>query len=666
MAHRRVFAAALLASLSFGGEALAQRTTQEYRFFRALSIDLQGRIPLRAEVAAFERPDFDVAAWIDAHLTTPEAAERLRRVYTERLRLEVSTTVRFLAPGQILRRVRVRTARGFEWVYFRSGQRRANVDIDGTACFTPAELGVKYPRTGDAPEGVCNAPRMVTDALLNARTQLVRPWWLYRDYRAATPADRYDAARWETTAPGYQLVDAMLGEERDPVGMPRVMTPLTAIRVCNEEAQNNDSGVPLMRTTAAPPLAAGTDCDGRSIAYPNTNGLATQLGATTRQSCATNLGFALSAQCGCGVGLERCMPGAAVNNQTAGALTVTSTRAPIGDDLPLAEAGVVPSDALSYYWSQEAVHLLDGVFQSDRPVSDILTARDTYINGPLAQFYRGTQEQACCSASHAAFGYTDPTSLFEPGNVPATILPHDVSRWTHVADRGALASGILTTPIFATKYGTRRARAHVLYQAFACREFTAPNAALMPSTQPNLTVRSGCQGCHATLEPLAAYFTRVAESDWTYLPRANFPLDVTRCRTATPTASMPSGCLAFYDPQFTAADHAWMRGMYGADARNAAPHPTAMANAEAGPRGAGAYFAGLPEFRPCVVENVAESILGRELDPEDAALRAELERVFSASGGRARAMVRALLLSDAYRRANNLSATAWREMGGSR
>jgi len=29
-------------------------------------------------------------------------------------------------------------------------------------------------------------------------------------------------------------------------------------------------------------------------------------------------------------------------------------------------------------------------------------------------------------------------------------------------------------------------------------------------------------------------------------------------------------------------------------------------------------------------------------------------------------MVRTLLLSDAYRRANNLSAAAWREMGGSR
>ncbi|MGZ5970079.1 MAG: hypothetical protein ACXWP4_20545, partial [Polyangiales bacterium] len=40
----------------------------EYRHFRALSIDLLGRMPTREEIAAFEADNFDMDAWIDRHL----------------------------------------------------------------------------------------------------------------------------------------------------------------------------------------------------------------------------------------------------------------------------------------------------------------------------------------------------------------------------------------------------------------------------------------------------------------------------------------------------------------------------------------------------------------------------------------------------------------------
>src|SRR4051812_21069588 len=72
-----------LAGYAPQAEAASKRTLQDYRYFRALSIDLVGRIPTRDEVAAFEADGFDVDAWIDQQLVTPAYAERIRRVYMD-------------------------------------------------------------------------------------------------------------------------------------------------------------------------------------------------------------------------------------------------------------------------------------------------------------------------------------------------------------------------------------------------------------------------------------------------------------------------------------------------------------------------------------------------------------------------------------------------------
>jgi hypothetical protein len=632
--------AAALASLVCSGEAQAQRTIDEYRYFRSLSIDLVGRIPTRAEIAAFEQPAFNVESWIDMQLATPEAAERLRRIYMDRLRLEVNTVVQLNPRGSLLRRIPVQRANGTTvWVYYRMGQRRANVDIDGTMCFTPRELGVQYPSTGEPRTATCNTPRAVSDAVFNARVTRVRPWWLYRDYRAATPTQRYNPATWATIAPGYNPVDGLL---EDAAG-----NPVNDVFVCNEEAGTAATGRPFVAGARTPTPATG--CDARLTGAPNTDSLTTPL-MGRMLSCETQTGFNLSTECGCGPGLERCLPGAAVNNLNAGAMVNGAIRAPIGNENAFENRALTSGDWMRLWLSQEAAYFMDAIFQADRDVRDILRARDTYVNGPLAMFYRSEQQQSCCNNNHLRFDYTNPTSLFVPANVPPALLTHDVDRWARVPDRGPLASGILTMPIFLTKYGTRRARAHVLYQAFMCQEFVAGNGTLTPSDEPNLAIREGCRDCHRTLEPMSAFFTRVAENDWTYLPALQFPLDSMRCRLAG--GAMAVGCSAFYDPSFTTGTQSWMRGIYDLTA--------ARANAEAGPQGMGNYIAAQPQFAGCFVENVAESFLGRDLNVEDAALRTQLQTTLSGAGFRARAMVRQLLLSDAYRRANNLSSTAWR------
>ena len=55
-----------------------------------------------------------------------------------------------------------------------------------------AETGLKYPDVSAAlpPTGTAIP---VSKAVLDQYTTVVKPWWLYADYKSATPIDRYNA-----------------------------------------------------------------------------------------------------------------------------------------------------------------------------------------------------------------------------------------------------------------------------------------------------------------------------------------------------------------------------------------------------------------------------------------------------------------------------------------
>lgn len=630
----------LAASLAVTSTAWAQRTVDEYRYFRSLSIDLQGRIPTRDEIAAFERPDFNTERWVDEKLQSPAYAERMRTLYMDLLRLEVATSFQFNPNMIVLRRQRIQLEGGqYTYVYYRNGQRRQRAETDGDFCLSPAETGFAVNRTGQqvAPDGTLNPTlRPVTRAELDANTVAVKPWWLYRDYRNATPTQRYSATTWATMFPSFTPIAALLRE-------PDNRTDTMEVRVCREEASTGDTGTVFApgRTRPTVPTPAG-----RQIAYPAD----TAYGRANRGStlnCGSTTAYQNTTDCGCGPGLERCMPG---NNAGANPSAFQfPTRAPLGQDEPLDEASQGQDDWNLYWWAQEATHFLEDIFLRDRDFREVLTARDTQVNGPLTQFYRNFAGASCCRNEAQTLGYAFPEPIFNPTALPNDLLPHDTSVWRRVTDRGPHASGIMTMPAFLIKYGSRRAKVHVLYNAFMCREFVAENVQLMPSEEPNLMLRPGCASCHVAIEPLSAYFTRISETDWTWLPERQFPVVNPMCVGNTVSA-MPAQCRPYYDPAFSTPAGGMLRSAYGS-----------AANAAAGPAGMARYITGSNEFGACVAQNVAESFLGRELDSDDAALRQTLTQTMTSNGFRTRAMVRALVLSDAYRRANNLTSTAWRQ-----
>ncbi len=639
MVRRRslfVTAALAAAGVAAGPAARAERTLQEYRYFRALSIDLQGRVPTRDEIARFEDPAFSVEAWVDERLRAPAYAERMRTLYMDLLRLEITTAVQFNPQSIVLRRQQIVGPDGRpQYVYYRFNQRRARAETDGDFCLSPAEVGFAVDQSGN-PRGT---PVSVSQAALDANTVVVRPWWLYRDYRAASPTDRFNATTWATRFPNFAPVVAL---QREPDNM----TPTVTVRVCREEASTAETGTVYYAGRARP----ATPPYGRINNVPAESAWArTNRGMSIE--CSSDVAFRSTTDCGCGPGLERCMPGASSSNNPAA--FSFPTRTPLGPDDPLDVASQAQDDWNLFWWSQEAQRFLEHMFTDDRDFRDVLTARDTWVNGPLATFYRHHAAASCCNGSSIALGYVQPEALFDPDRVPASIMPHDTATWTRVADRGPRASGLLTMPAFLMKYGSRRARAHVLYNAFLCREFVAENVQLAPSTEPNLMRRPGCAACHVTLEPLAAYFTRVAENDWTWLPATRFPVMNPMCAGATPTA-MSAACRAFYDPALSTGAMGMLRSAYGSPD-----------NAEAGPAGAGRAITQSPDFAACAAENVATAFLGRTLGADDDAYKRSLVQSFTSGNYRMRALVRAVVLSDSYRNANNLSPDAWRQ-GASR
>ena len=133
------------------------------------------------------------------------------------------------------------------------------------------------------------------------------------------------------------------------------------------------------------------------------------------------------------------------------------------------------------------------------------------------------------------------------------------------------------------------------------------------------------------------------------LTEGAYPVDNAKCRPDA-EGKIHRLCGASYDPAFTDAGQALLRGAYGAPA-----------HVDVGPPGAAAEIAGSPDFSACAVSRVAAAFLGRPLTVEDAALTTTLEATFVESGYRMKPLVRAVLRSEAYARSTVWSSSFLRD-----
>lgn len=591
-------------------------TLQDYRWFRALSIDLQGRIPTRSEIASFEATGFDVDAWIDERLTGTAFADRLRRIYLDALRIELGESFNFVQQDNMLRRYAIDIAMADgttkrTWMYYRTGQRRVG-KRDKEYCFDTAETGQEYARNkAPIPEAPTKA---VPIATVEARAVKVKPWWLYRDYASANPTQHYKD--WSKNEPRF-----VLGLPKDAKGPSDELskdarllrdadgTPVDDVWVCKEEAQTTEIADVTIRDVPV-----------------------------TGVSCASESGATHSELCGCGPGLERCTPGAGPGADPNA--FILSKLAPLGHEMPFESTRQEGTTWWRHTWNDEARMFFGMLFGEDHDFREVLTAKYDWVNGPAAQFYRGVIDGDCCNdlLGLGPIGtYARPAHVFDPARLPKDLLPTEMDRWVKVEDRGPEAAGVLTLPAFLAKFSSRRARANAVYNAFMCREFVAENLDLAPSEEPNLTIRPGCSTCHAKLEPLAAYFSRTKENGFSLVTA---PIDNAYCAKAA-DGSMTPECMLHYDPAFSNGTAGKLRGAY-ASAENAAKGPAGFAQA----------VVASPDFATCAAKTITESFLGRRTSGADGPLLDAMTHSFQDGGYKMRALVRAVVKTNAYRHAN--------------
>jgi len=289
-------------------------------------------------------------------------------------------------------------------------------------------------------------------------------------------------------------------------------------------------------------------------------------------------------------------------------------------------------------------HRIAHVIQNDLSYLEILTGRTGFVNGPLAHFYRYQLH----APAHVRFNEVP---------VDPEILPDlaytDVDTWVPV-DLGEEQSGILTSPMFLMKFQTRRARANRFYTAFLCQPFQPPDGGVELVDDPNptadLTQRTGCQYCHALLEPAGAHWGRWSEYGAGYLsPDEGFPTYNPECAWCAETGAPCSiECRTYYqvDPISseeepyvgTLLSYQFLKGRY-------------THHVEEGPKALVAKTVADGRLQQCVAKTTAEWLLGRELVTEEQPWVEALAARFVRTDFDYKELVEDIVTSEPYRRA---------------
>ena len=278
---------------------------------------------------------------------------------------------------------------------------------------------------------------------------------------------------------------------------------------------------------------------------------------------------------------------------------------------------------------------------SDAPYTDLFKSRFGYVNGPMADYF-----------SHR-------TQL--PGNIRFTELPIqpealpdldfvDVDQWERV-DWGEQHAGILTSPAFLLRFQTNRSRADRFYNSFLCQPFQPPDTGLVGLEEVeatlDLTARAGCNGCHALLEPAAAYWGRWTEQGGGYLDKANFPSFSESCSHCAETGQPCDAECRYYLTDTLAQEQypyvGWLNSYQFLDLRHEEhvnEGPALLVNRSLSDG----------RFSECTAKTTAKYLMRRELEPGEEEWLDELVFVLENSGFQYKELVRAIVTSDNYRR----------------
>jgi len=308
---------------------------------------------------------------------------------------------------------------------------------------------------------------------------------------------------------------------------------------------------------------------------------------------------ALDPGCGCGPSLNRCSQFAAFNNDVLASLD----------------------------------HQITWVLNNNRPYYEMLSDSPPFVNGRLVHYYRHMAQDA---------------------PFPKEMLPdlaYTDGSW-HEVPVGPHYSGVLTHPVYLTRFQTNRARTDRFYNSFLCQPFQPPVGGLPTATneqmqEPDLQKRAGCKYCHSTIEPVGAYWGHWAEFRAGYLDAQNYPDFDPVCLQCAQLGNCDSRCALNYVTAVGSASmlpyQGWLRAyLFRAeeDWNNILQGPSLLVQRTV-------LDGRLPS---CAARNTVVWLMGRQLLPDEESWLNDIVSVFAASNYDYRALVHAVVTSDFYRR----------------
>ena len=284
---------------------------------------------------------------------------------------------------------------------------------------------------------------------------------------------------------------------------------------------------------------------------------------------------------------------------------------------------------------------IEAMILADEPYTALFESSRAYVNGPLTHYLR--------NRTHVPANVS-----MEPMAVSDLALPplqwHD-DTWVEISLPSHHA-GILTSPAYLMRFQTDRARATRFYDAFLCQPFTPPAAGIPleedDAPHPDLQVRDGCKYCHALLEPAAAHWGRWAENGAGYLDAEDYPVvrdDCIQCAYDGVTCS--ADCNRYYHTEALSPEEAPYLGHLKAYVFRRDDH---IPNVEGGPN----YLVNMnlmdEDLAQCVSTRAVHWLMGRAPHEDEAEWIDVLASEFAASGYRYKELIKAIVLSETYRR----------------
>jgi len=294
---------------------------------------------------------------------------------------------------------------------------------------------------------------------------------------------------------------------------------------------------------------------------------------------------------------------------------------------------------------EQMLRFMDSVVRDGRPYTDVITARDIEVNGPISHYLRFQTN----SGMGSLFGSAD-TDYVVP------VVPFsEATRWVS-ANREATHAGVLTMPGYLIKFQSDRGRANRFYNAFLCQAFQAPAGGLPAADdacnlEPDLTKRCGCKHCHIAVEPAAAYWGRWSEAGFAPLDETNFPGFNPACAAAN--AGSNANCRRFY---MIAPGHpdevpfrGYLRSLVFADTER-------QENIRNGPRALAQTAIDNGAFASCVTKQMFERLMAREPNELDQEMLGELESTLVGTNYDLRALIESIVKRPEYAEAGRFDA----------